>query len=49
MNSQTADGCDFEEQIGRFAALRILAACLLALGVLFFPTISTIAENDPRG
>jgi hypothetical protein len=48
MNSQTADGCDFEEQIGRFAALRILAACLLALGVLFSPKISTAAENDPR-
>jgi hypothetical protein len=48
MNSQTAGGRGFWEQIGGFSALRILAACLFALVVLVFPTHSTIAENDPR-
>jgi hypothetical protein len=41
-------GQHIQEQIGRFTALRILAACLCALGVLFLPKISSSAENDPR-
>jgi hypothetical protein len=48
MRPQSAGGQDHQEHFGRLAALRILAACLSVLGVLFLPVLTTFAENDPR-